>query len=133
MTSIQPFPSIEKALKWVIEQKYPEANGNVGGDLQGVPDDGTIYVWLGLIPGAGVSTKTEGQWAIDVDVFARDYNSAMMHANNIEAMLFDSPHRTPEVIIDSVFGGSPAERPWDDDNAYRVGATYTLTARRKGV
>lgn len=134
MTTIQPFPSIEKALKWVIESNYPEANGHVGGDLQGIPVDGSIYVWLGLVPGGGVNDRTSGQWTVDVDVFARDYNSAMMHASGIEVMLLESPHRTDEIIIDSVFQNqSPVERPWDDDNVYRVGATYVLTARRKGV
>ena len=134
MTTIQPFPSIEKALKQVIEMNYPEANGHTGGDLQTVPVDGSIYVWLGLVPGGGVNDQTSGQWTIDVDVFARDYNSAMMHASGIEAMLIDSPHRTDEIIIDSVFQNqSPTERPWDDDSVYRVGATYVLTARRKGV
>lgn len=134
MTAIQPFPSIEKALKTVIEDRYPEASGHVGGDLQTVPVDGSIYVWLGLVPGGGINDQTSGQWTIDVDVFARDYSSAMMHASGIEAMLLASPHRTDEIIIDSVFQNqSPAERPWDDDNVYRVGATYVLTARRKGV
>lgn len=134
MTTIQPFPSIEKALKQVIEEKYPEANGNVGGDLQGVPADGSIYVWLGLVPGGGISDKTTGQWTIDVDVFARDYSSAMMHANNIEAMLLDAPHRSDQVQIDSVFcNANSAVKPWDDDTAYRIGATYVLTARRKDI
>ena len=126
-----PFPMIEKAVKALIETKYPESEGKVGGDLSYQAGDG-FYVWIGLVPGGG-TTQTEGQWTLDIDVFADTYAQAMGRALMIEAHIVGSRHVTEVMRIDTCTQNqAPSERPWDDEQTYRVGGTYTFTARRSG-
>lgn len=133
MTGISAFGLIEKAAKYIIEQGYAPALDNVGGDLS---YDGVshLYVWIGLIPGSGSTDATEGSWAMDIDCFAPSYAEAMRAALDIEALLLTPGGRnTPEMIVDSVTeNASPGEVPWEDDNVYRISATYVLSARRSG-
>lgn len=126
-----PFPMIEKALKSLIETKYAEADGKVIGDLSYVPGGG-FRVWIGLVPGGG-SDQTEGEWIVDIDVFADTYTEAMGRALVLETHLIGARHVTEVMRIDNVYQNeTPTERPWDDEQSYRVGSTYTVTARRSG-
>ena len=127
-----PFPMIEIALKELIVERFPEADGKLGGDLSYERGDG-LYVWYGLVPG-GASTATDGEWIVDIDVFADSYAAAMQAALELEAGLLGKTYgRTSEMRIDSITQNeSPAERPWDDDAVFRIGATYVFTARRPG-
>lgn len=128
--TIQPFPMVEMALKELIEAKYAPATGNVGGDLSYDSSD-DLYVWIGLVDGS--ATEIDGQWIVDIDCFAADYVTAMTHALALEAVLLARLHTTPTMCLDNTFQNeSPSERPWDDDSAYRIGATYVFTARRTG-
>jgi len=127
-----PFPMIEVALKQLLERDLAGAEGKVGGDLSydGVAD---FYVWIGLVPG-GASNALEGTWIVDIDVFSKGYGVSMNKALAIESVLLKpGGHRTSTMRIDSASQNTgPADRPWDDDSVFRVGATYVFTARRSG-
>lgn len=126
----KPFGMIEMAVKEVIETGYEPALGHVGGDLAYSGDP--LYVWLSLISG-GATDQIEGDWVVDIDVFAPTYGDAMRAALDIEALLVGPRHRTSVMRLDNCYQNEgPAERPWDDDTVYRVGATYSFTARRSG-
>lgn len=126
-----PFPMIEKAVKELIETKHPAAVGKVGGDFSYEPDQ-DFYVWLGLIPG-GSTTQVDGEWIVDVDVFAASYGAAMEKALALEAVLVGPRHVTSVMRVDNCYQNEgPAERPWDDETVFRIGATYAFTARRAG-
>lgn len=122
------FGMIEKAVKSLIETNFPDHE--VGGDLS--YDGGDPYVFIAKVPG-GTTDQTGGEWIVDVDVFAGSYGAAMRLALDIEALLVRGRHVTPVMRIDSTFQNeTPSERPWDDETVFRVGATYTFTARRSG-
>ena len=124
-----PFPMIEKAVKELIETKYPAANGKVGGDLSYVAGDG-LYVRIALIPG-GRSDRVNGQWSLDIETFGDTYSSAMQSSLDLEAVLVGPRHVTSVMRLDNCYqNSSPSERPWDDDAVYRVGAIYVFTGRR---
>lgn len=125
----QPFAMIEKAVKNLVETRMPLAAGRVGGDLS-YETDQDFYVWIGLVDGS--TTMIDGLWSIDIDVFDNHYTQAMQRALDIEAILLrPGGHRTSVMRLDNVEQNQiPMERPWDDESAYRIGATYTLTARR---
>lgn len=128
--TINPFPLVERAVKELIEAKYEPAVDKVGGDLSYVPGSG-LYVWIGLIPG-GSADEIEGEWILDIDVFGDAYGPAMTHALAIEAALVGPRHVTSVMRLDNCYQNQgPAERPWDDDSVFRIGATYVFTARRQ--
>lgn len=127
----EAFPMIELAVKDLLETKIDDAEGNVGGDLA---YDGTadFYIWFGLVPG-GRTDEIYGEWILDIDVLSGSYADSMNKCLEIEAKLIGSRYSTETMRIDTVVQNQgPAERPWDDDTAYRVGATYVFTARRSG-
>lgn len=125
------FGLIEVAVKQILERDLVGAAGKIGGDLS-YDGSSDFYVWLGLVPG-GSSDQIAGDFVMDIDVFAGDYRSAMSKALAIEALLVGRHHRSDEMRIDRCLENiGPAERPWDDDNVFRVGATYVFTARRTG-
>jgi hypothetical protein len=127
--TINPFPLVEMAVKEVIETGYEPAEGKVGGDLSYATGQ-DLYVWLALVPG-GSTDELEGEWNLDIDVFADTYAGAMGHALALEAVLLKRRHATSVMRLDRTYQNeAPVERPWDDDSVYRVGATYTFTARR---
>lgn len=128
--TIAPFAMIERAVKEMVEARHPAAAGKVGGDLS---YSGTgLYVWLGLIPGAGFANQTSGEWSLDLDVFETSYAAAMEAALAIEAALLPGRFQGTQMNIDIVTGGGPAEVPWEDEGVYRVSAVYTFSARRSG-
>lgn len=126
---IQPFPSIEKALRQVIQDGYPAAQGHVGIALR--YEDEELYVWLGLFGGS--NDATSGEWTFDIDIFGSNYNTALGHASAIEALLLTpGGHRTDELIIDYVAQNAvPHLIPWgDDEETFRLTSTYVIRARR---
>ncbi len=130
MTS--PFALVEIALKDLIEDIYAPASGRVGGDLS-YDGEAELYVFIGLVPGGGRTNQIEGEWAVDIDCFSPTYGQAMEHALALEALLLRGRFPGADMIIDSVFQNeSPSERPWEDENVARVGATYVFSARRSG-
>lgn len=127
--TINPFPIVEMAVKELIETRYEPADGKVGGDLSYNRGDG-LYVWIGLVPG-GVATEVDGEWNLDIDVFSDTYGEAMNHALKLEAILLERRHATSVMRLDRTHQNEvPSERPWSDDEVYRIGATYVFTARR---
>lgn len=128
--TVKPFGMVEMAVKELIEAKYEPAQGHVGGDL--AYDGQPLYVWISLIPG-GAADEVYGSWALDIDVFAPSYVEAMNHALALEAALVGPRHRTSVMLLDQCYQNEgPSERPWDDETTFRIGATYTFTARRPG-
>lgn len=128
--TIQPFPMIELAIKELIEAKYPAAEGKVGGDLSYKRGDG-LYVHVALVGGAG--DDRFGTWVVDIDTFAATYSAAMGASLDLEAILLVRRHVTSIMRLDNTTQNEvPTERPWEDDSAFRVGATYVFTARRPG-
>lgn len=128
MTS--PFAMVELAVKELIETKYPAAADNIGGDLSYAGEP--LYVWIALVPG-GSADQIDGEWVIDIDCFAPSYAEAMEAALDLEAALVGPRHVTSVMRLDNCYQNQGvAERPWEDDSAYRIGATYVFTARRPG-
>lgn len=129
--TLSPFGMVERAVKQLIIAKMPDAEGNIGGDLSFDAAEDDFYVFIALVPGGG-NGLTEGEWAVDIDVFDQNYTQAMRRALALEALLIKpGGHRTAEMILD--FGTQneyPAERPWDDESSARIGATYVFSARR---
>jgi hypothetical protein len=126
---IQPFALVEVAIKELIESKYEPAAGKVGGDPGFEPSTVDLFVEISLVFGA--TDPTTGEWTVDIDCYGRDYAATMQHALNLEAVLIGPRHVTETMRIDNVYQNeAPAERPWDDDGVFRIGATYVFTARR---
>lgn len=127
-----PFPLVERAVVELLETKIPALNGRVDGKLAYEPEQG-IYVYIGLIPGGGRTDEVEGQWSLDLDVFAPHYVTAMKMALDIEAAIVGPRHATSTMVIDQCLQNeAPSPSPWNDDRASRVGAIYVFTARRSG-
>lgn len=131
--TIEAFPMIEAAVRELVEILMPEAEGKTGGDpsYDGVAD---FYIQVALVPGGGETDETSGEWALDIDVYSRSYSQAMLRSLDLEAALIGRRRRAAGgMIIDNVRQNTiPSERPWDDDNVFRVGAIYVFTARRSG-
>lgn len=126
----KPFGLIELALQQLIEDRLEGAQGKVGGDLS-YDASQDFYVWIGLVPGGGSSNEIEGEWTVDIAVFGTNYIETMRRALDLEAALVGPRHRTAEMRIDNCYVNTlPTERPWDDENVYRIEATYVFTARR---
>ena len=127
-----PFPMVEKALKELLAAKMQVEPSSVGGDLSFDASTDDFYIWLGLVGGS--TSEVDGLWTVDIDVFDQHYSQAMDRALAIEAMLLTrGGHRTTIMRLDNVSQNEiPMERPWEDDNAFRIGATYTFVARRSG-
>lgn len=122
-----PFPMIELAVKELLESAFSPAV-EVGGHLS--YDGLEPYVWFGLVPG-GRTTQLDGEWILDIDCFARSYADAMTSALALEALLIGPRRSTSVLRLDRCDQNeAPVERPWDDETAFRVGATYVFTARR---
>lgn len=132
--SEQPFGMIEIALRELIMRFDTDATeSHVDNAPSYDPATQDFFYWIALIPGS-TSGEIEGRWTVDIDILDTNYGSAMRRALALEpALLRRGGHRTNEMLIDSVFQNEgPAERPWEDDGTYRVGATYVFTARRPG-
>ena len=129
---MQPFPMIEKAVKALIETRYPEAEGHTTGELSYAFGKGW-RVYIALVPGGGGADEIEGEWVVDVDVFADTYTEAMGRSLMLETFLIGARHVTDVMRIDNGYQNeTPSERPMVGDRGFRVGATYTFTARRSG-
>lgn len=127
--STQPFKLIEQAVKELIVTEYAPPAGSVGGD-PGYKHGDDLFIWISLIPG-GSTDQVYGEWILDIDVLAPNYGDAMRHSLALEAILVGPRHSTSVMRIDNVYQNEgPAERPWDDEQVSRVGATYVFTARR---
>ena len=125
-----PFGMIERALVELLEGGFGAPEGTVGGDLSYDASTDDYYLWIGLVSGS--TDAVFGEWSVDIDVFDNKYGQAMERALALEAFLLKrGGHRTSQMILDDVSQNeAPIERPWDDESAYRIGATYTFTARR---
>lgn len=140
MSDVKTFGSIERAVmafllgRFEPLAEFTEADGRVGGDLA---YDSATMAWYIRIDKVDSSTdRFEGDFTIDIEVFAGNYGVAESHALDIEALLLGYPH-VVEVedrlwVFDTVSQNTgPDELPWEDDEAYRLGATYVITARRR--
>lgn len=141
MAPVKKFGSIERALKALLIATYDalaeldpaEADARVGGDLAFRKGD-PFYIRLDKV--GGRSDRFEGDFMVDVEVFAVNYSEAESRSLDIEALLLGYPH-VVEVdgqkwVFDRVSQSSlPDDLPWEDDAVSRLGATYVITARRR--
>ena len=142
-TTIKPFGSVDRALLALLTTQplqigaaepatAPEAQ--VGGDFAYDPSM-PWYIRIDKVPG-GRSDWYQGDFVVDIEVFAADYLLAESVAFAIEALLLGYPHVVEvdgrKVVFDEVSqNASPAELPWEDDSVSRLGSTYVITARRR--
>lgn len=136
MTDLQPRISAARSVLALFDRDLEVVAGHpdrAGGEVPTSID--TVYIEISTTPG-GHSDQIQGWAVLDIDCYARDYDTAESAAFDVEALLLGYPHvvevggRT--VVIDSVEQNiGPADRPWEDDSVYRIGATYVITARRR--
>lgn len=132
--TIQPFPAFELFVKQLVVDNIDDADdSNVGGDLAYEATD-AFYIRIKRF--AGSTNKLEGRFIFDVEAFAANWQVAESLASSIEALLLGSPHRVTVgdqlMIFDEVIENVGIfEMPWDDDTVTRLGATYSLVARRR--
>lgn len=140
---IRAFGSIENALREFLYTRYQplvdmtDASARraaVGGSLAYDPETQPFYIRIDRLPGN--MTRFEGDFPIEVEVFASQYRIAESHALAIEALMLGYPHRV-EVdgslwVFDRVFQNVGIdELPWEDDETSRLGSTFVITARRR--
>lgn len=139
-TDLRPFTSMERALMQLLLNKLlidgaALAPERVGGDFAYDPEAMDWYIRIDRVPG-GNTNWLEGDFVIDVEVFAREYLVAENVAFAIEALALGYPHVIEvddrKVVFDEVSQNmGVSDLPWEDDSVYRLGATYVITARRR--
>ena len=123
------FGPIELAVAELLEARFPGAK--VSGDIEYIGNRAPNAFFVAQVPGAGKLTETEGTWYVDVDVFDTEYLDGLDRAEDVSILFLNKRLRTSKIIFDKVEQSSPpAEIPWRDDSVYRIGATYSFTARR---
>ncbi len=135
MTNLKPRSSMEKALLYLLERDYAplhEHPERIGGDLP--VSVGQLYIRVGRVTGA--AGQIQGDTVIDVEAYSVSWSIADSAASSLEALLLGYPHVVEvdgrKVVIDRVTHNTgPQDLPWSDDRVYRIGSTYTLTARRQ--
>lgn len=139
MTTIKPWPSMERALLQVVlrYEGMPtddeDALARVGGDFA---YDGSTPWYVRVDRVDSTSTQTDGIFVLDLEVFSRDYSLAESVSNDLEALVLRYPHVVEvdgqKVVFDRVTQNSgPDDLPWEDETVSRLGATYVITARRR--
>ena len=134
---LQPYPSAERALRALIlnlETDTPVTRALVGGDFRYNPNTMPWYIRVDRVPG-GRGGQIQGEQAVDIEVFSRDYLVADSLAFALDALVLGYPHVVEvddrKVVLDRVFQNmGPADLPWEDDSVFRIGATYSITVRR---
>jgi hypothetical protein len=125
---MQPFPPVIRTTKNMLEALYTEAANHVTGELDFVSGDGW-KIYIGLVGGS--ADQIEGTWTVDIDILADSWNDAMDRSLDIEAAIVGPRRRAGTILVDNVYQNeTPVDRPWSDEAVSRVGATYTITARR---
>jgi hypothetical protein len=134
---LMPYANIELVVRNLLRSALYLQEGEfnrIGRDAIG--DLGTRPWYVRVMKVAGSSgDRLEGDFMLDVETFAKDYNLADSLARGIEAVLLGYPHvvgvDTARVVIDSVYQNTgPHEVPWEDPTVNRILATYTFTVRR---
>lgn len=132
------YPDIETLLLDWLEATYPElAPGPLGrrvdtetpANLQQLLADDGVVVRVGLL--AGRDDGVTDYSVVDVDVFADSRATAYAWAVGIRSQVTSGPHRVGSAVIDRVVTEEkPRRLPWEDENIWRFGATYRISARR---
>lgn len=137
---LKPFGSIESAVRALLVRDLPglkelapsAALKLIGGDYGYAPSK-PFYIRLDKIDGR--MTRLEGDFVLDIEVFAKQYLAAESRSLDIEALVLGYPHvveaggRT--VVFDKVSQNRvPDDLPWEDTGVARIGATYVFTVRR---
>ena len=131
MNVITALPSIEVALEAWLRATFQLADDLVGGDLLGTPPAG--YIRIAKVSQS--STRFEGDFVVDIEVFDPSYLTAESRALDIDAALLGYPHVVEvgqeKVVFDEVTNNAgPAEAFWDDPEVSRILSTYVITVRR---
>lgn len=136
--TVKPFGPVERALLTLIVERLdaepPVSLALVGGDFAYDPETMPYYIRIDKVPG-GTTGQLQGDFIVDLEVFAPDYGTAESLAFSLEALVLGYPHSVVvdgrKVVLDSVDQNSGvADLPWEDDSTYRLGATYVITLRR---
>lgn len=125
---MESFKPIIRITKDMIVALYSDASGKVTGELDFVSGDGW-RIFIDLVSGS--ADQLGGTWTVDIDVIADEWSEAMDRSLDIEAAILGPRRRAGDVLVDNVYQNeTPNDRPWSDEAVSRVGATYTITARR---
>jgi hypothetical protein len=141
VNEIKAFGSIERAVRDLLLTHYEpltllepgDADQLVGGDFAFEPDM-PFYIRIDKVDSQ--TDRFQGDFILDIEVFAAQYLDAESRSLDIEALLLGYPHVVEAGdqtwVFDSVSQNSgPDELPWEDDETTRLGATYVITARRR--
>lgn len=127
------YPDIETALLDVLERDVPALEPTTARhvDTEAPPDlqDVLPFVRVTLVTGRddGVTDYS----VVDLDVFANSRATAYALAMDLRSRLTAGPHRVGQVVLDRIrTEEKPRRLPWDDENIWRLGATYRISARR---
>jgi hypothetical protein len=136
-TPVTPFGSVERAIMALFVRDYAPLTGldeRIGGEFPGDVDG--WYIRLDRVPG-GRTDSFGGTFVLDLEVFSQDYINAEKIAHDLEAIMLSHGYHVVVAdgkrwVFDDVFQNQGvADLPWDgDDDTYRLGSTYALTARR---
>lgn len=120
------FPDIEKALAELLEPYVADAD-HIGNQTPAVFD--SLFIRVNRY-GGGDNFLTD-QAAVDVEFFAPTRSVAVDAARDVHTFLIGGPHQTTQGLIDLVRTSvGPSERPWSNTKVRRIGASYTVSARR---
>lgn len=133
-----PFPDIEVALLDWLEATWDalrttdtvrRVDTETPANLQEIAVAGGVFVRVSLVTGA--DDRVTDRSIVDIDVLSDSRATAYAWAEDIRSRLTGSPHRVGPVVIDrAVTEEKPRRLPWADENTWRFGATYRISARR---
>ena len=137
--STVPYPDIEVAvMDWLLESfpqlealedGQPRVDDRTPANLQDLLLDSGIFARISLVTGED-DTVTDYS-VVDIDVFADSRATAYASSEEIRARFSGRSHRVGNVVLDRVrTEEKPRRLPWQDENTWRYGATYRISARR---
>lgn len=136
--SDQPFPDIERAVMDWLEANIAglapaggviRVNDRTPANLQELLADGGIFARVGLVDGA--DDRVTDRSVVDIDVFANSRDTAYASSEEIRARFSGRSHRAGPAVIDTVSTeAKPRPLPETDENTWRYGAIYRISARR---
>lgn len=134
----EDYPDVETVVLDVLEAEF-EPLRTVGdvrrvdtetpANLQEILGEDQVFVRVTLVTGRddGITDYS----VVDIDVFADSRATAYAWSRDIRSRLTGSPHRVDTGILDRVkTEEKPRRLPWEDEETWRFGATYRISARR---
>jgi hypothetical protein len=134
----EDYPDVESALLDWLEATYENLAPAVAGrrvdtvtppNLQDLLASDGLFFRVGLVTGRddGVTDFS----VVDIETFANSRDAAYAGARDVRSRLTEGPHRVGTVVLDRArTEEKPHRLPWEDENIWRFGATYRISARR---